>query len=486
MKNNYLFFLLPVFLTSCGKSGCGKSGKTNQTPEIITILAEHTPNDYIGSVLGYYENEFGDSRDVHFRKNSTTSHYFPQKIKTLHPIWLRFTRGAQVPVYLVPGDTLQVKAAPRFSVDYSLVGERPGEISFYNSLDQKSLGMNVGDLAAVHKDETIFRPRTKMLNYLYNQRQTFLRQVKDSLALGPGFDKFIQTEIKSNYLISLLAPFYHPKFNQQPLRQTYLDTLSYFYTSGFFNQDSLVFSSPLYRRSITFYNRFLSRHALQTPQEMEVLYRNASQKFTGQTRDYALFSLLKEHLPQDLGIAPYLERSKKDISYKPYRIYLDSLANRSLQLTTHPKLLNNVLTSINGEQITWRELIARNQGKVIYVNFWATWFDLSLEELVLSQALQATLKGQDIVFVYLAENHPTEKAQLQQTIAARQINKENDQHYLIDLESPMLVFIAGNKNSFPMLHHLLIDKTGKVAAMNAKDPGDSKLREDIITLLDKN
>ena len=481
MKNNYLFFLLPVFL-----SGCGKSGKTNQTPETITILAEHTPNDYVGTILVYYENEFGDSRNVHFQKNSATGHYFPQKIKTRHPIWLRFTRGAQVPVYLVPGDTLQVKAAPRFNVDYTLVGERPGEISFYNLLDQKSLGMNFSDLAGVHKDETVFRPRTKMLNYLYNQRQAFLKQVKDSLALGPGFDKFIQTETKSNYLISLLAPFYHPNFNRQLLRHTYLDTLSQFYTSGFFNQDSLVFSSLRYRRSITFYNRFLSRAALQTPQEMQVLYRNASQKFTGQTRDYALFSLLKEHLPQDLGMTAYLERSKKDITYKPYRIYLDSLVNRPLQLTTNPKLLNNALTTVKGEKITWQELLARNQGKVVYVTFWATWFDLSLNELVAAQALQATLKDQDIVFVYLAENHPKEKAQLQPTITARQINKENDQHYFIDLESPMPVFIAGNNNGFPMLHHLLIDKTGKVAAMNAKDPGNPKLREDIITLLDKN
>ncbi|GEO02536.1 hypothetical protein AAE02nite_02000 [Adhaeribacter aerolatus] len=451
-------------------------------PNTITIVTERSTH-HPASVS--FQNEFGDYEHLSFNSDSISGQYLPLNIKSRHPGLLQVSHGSQVPAYLVTGDTLRLIPPIRYISNYAYQGKRPGEINFYQLLDQKSLGMNAGDLMGVHRDEEVFHPRVKMLNYLVNQRRALLQRVKDSLALSPEFDRFIQNEITAHYLISLLAPFYRQPYKPQPLRPTYLDTLAHFYSSGFFNQHHLVFSSPGYRRSVIFYTRFLSRASLQTPAAMETLYRTAHEKFSGQTRQYALFSLLKEHLPQNPNVAPFLELGKKDITYKPYRRYLDSLATRPKILTNNPQLLNNALTTLKGEKITWQELLARNRGKVMYVNFWASWFDLSLDQLVLSQQLQARLKESEVVFVYLSVDRPKDKVQWQQTIRARGLTQSNNQHYLINDQSPLATFITGKKDGFPLLNYLLISKTGQVAAIKARPPGDPELQNDITTLLHK-
>src|SRR5688500_2524705 len=99
----YLLWLLLLFLCFCKSArvkttpNAGKEDwtETNQIlpgkpkPETITLLAESSPNDY---VFAYYEDEFQDSHNINFRRDSVNNQYQPVIIKSKHGVWLRFNK----------------------------------------------------------------------------------------------------------------------------------------------------------------------------------------------------------------------------------------------------------------------------------------------------------------------------------------------------------------------------------------------------------
>lgn len=459
-----------------------RSPKTKPVSNTITLLAESSRQDY---VFAYYEDEFQDSRQISFKRDSASGQYHPVIIKSNNGLWLRFNKGmAQYPVYVHPGDTLIIKSSAKGLVNYKFSGKKPGDFNFYTLLDQQAFGLGFTDIMGVEINNFKFRQRTKMLNYLYNERLKFLHQTKDSLALTAGFCSYFTNHIASVYLDGLLTPYYAPNFKLK-IPQTYLDTLVAFQETTFFKQDTLVFSSEHYRRSISHYNRFLSRQSLHTPQETETLYQSANANFSGQVRDYALFSLLKEKISQNVDVGPYLSRFRQDCTYKPYVRYLDSLAFRPLKLTTDNFLLTNSLITEKDVSTNWGDILEKNKGRVIYIDLWATWCGPCLVEMPASVALHDKLINKKIAFVNITVDKPEDMGKWKRAIVTHSLNKPGYQNYMIDGKSPLAIFMHGMPNGVSVPRYILIDKRGKVASIKARRPSDPQLLQEMNFLINQ-
>jgi len=489
----YFFFLFMCFCKSARVKITQDAEKeeltqTNQIlplkpkPETITLLAESSPNDY---VFASYADEFQDYQNIYFTKDSTGEKYLPFTIKSKHGLWLRFTKGmAQYPVYVEPGDTLFIKSFARGQVNFTFSGRKPGDYNFYTLLDQQVFGLGFSDIMGVEINKFKFRQRTRMLNYLYNERIGFVNRVKDSLALTPGFQNYITNHITSVYLAALLTPYYAPNFKLQ-LSQTYLDTLSNFQNSAFLKQDSLVFSMEHYRFALINYNRFLSRHALKTPQESEALYQSALTNFSGQVRNCILFELLNEKIKKNVNIEAYLPRFRMDCTYKPYITYLDSVTSRPTKLVSDKLLLTTPLLTNKDEETTWEDILNINKGKVIYVDLWATWCAPCVEEMPASVALHDKLKGKPVSFVNITVDKPIDKDKWKKAVVKYSLNKVGYQNYMIDGWSPLAVFMHGRSDGVSVPRYVLIDKAGNVASIAAKQPSDPLLLQEMLALINK-
>jgi thiol-disulfide isomerase/thioredoxin len=122
------------------------------------------------------------------------------------------------------------------------------------------------------------------------------------------------------------------------------------------------------------------------------------------------------------------------------------------------------------------DIFKKYRGKVIYVDFWASWCVPCRAEMPNSAELKDKLKGKNIVFLYLGYNDK-EKAWLK---ARKQIGIEGE-HYLLNdkmIKEADELFVI---NGIP--HYAIIDKYGKIISKSADRP--SNVYNELLSLVSK-
>ena len=112
------------------------------------------------------------------------------------------------------------------------------------------------------------------------------------------------------------------------------------------------------------------------------------------------------------------------------------------------------------------------------MDLWGSWCGPCIKSMPKSEALREKFKGEDgIVFLYVAVN---EKSEDKWKAAIDKLNVEGVN--LISKDGKGSPFRNAYDTGF-VPHYFLIDKEGKMADKEAKQPGKSGLEEDIRALL---
>ena len=156
--------------------------------------------------------------------------------------------------------------------------------------------------------------------------------------------------------------------------------------------------------------------------------------------------------------------------------------NLSTKGMTYEASLKNT-ESLKGFKDTkglFEELIKPYKGKVIYVDFWGTWCSPCKENMKYVKDIKTKLKGQDVVFMYFANNSP--EASWKNVIKEMDLTGENVIHYRLPDNQERLIEQMFSVNKFPT--YLLVNKEGKVVNTDAFPPmsGDIAVKQ-IIELL---
>lgn len=133
----------------------------------------------------------------------------------------------------------------------------------------------------------------------------------------------------------------------------------------------------------------------------------------------------------------------------------------------------NVNTSKTNSLI---DIFEKYKGKVIYIDFWASWCVPCRAEMPNAAILKDKLKGKNIVFLYLAYNDK-EKA----WVKAREQLGTQGEHYLLNdkmIKEADEFFVI---NGIP--HYAIIDKDGKIINKSADRP--SNAYKELLNLIEK-
>ncbi len=148
------------------------------------------------------------------------------------------------------------------------------------------------------------------------------------------------------------------------------------------------------------------------------------------------------------------------------------------QKTMRNLLIEHPFESLNATKQTLSEIIKSNHGKVIYIDFWASWCGPCKKEMPASIRLARQMQQENIVFVYISidDNNAVWKKSLEKmNLTASGQHFRRARGAMIDFLKYFYIY------SIP--HYMIINKTGDMHNRDALPPSDPKLARQLNKLL---
>jgi thiol-disulfide isomerase/thioredoxin len=174
----------------------------------------------------------------------------------------------------------------------------------------------------------------------------------------------------------------------------------------------------------------------------------------------------------------------KTIATDPYKIsfYDDIIENETKDKAFKKMVFGKtglLYSSLNNRAITFDDIIKRNKGKVIYVDFWASWCAPCRAEMPYSKALSDTLKNEKYVTLYIS----LDESYSSWDKASKELGIKPENSFLIinPKSSPL---VKGLKlQEIPK--YIIIDKNGHIVDKDARNPHDVELLNQLKLLVIK-
>lgn len=196
----------------------------------------------------------------------------------------------------------------------------------------------------------------------------------------------------------------------------------------------------------------------------------------GITKDYLMANLISSCFIYFFDIPkPILNTFLKEVTDSTYKnIILNNLRETNKMVAPNSK--RDKLYS-DGKLIEGiPSVFSKYKGKLVYVDFWASWCMPCRGEMPYSFKLRKEYEHKPIVFIYIS----TDENKKDWLNASIEENLDKDINFLL-LNSRKAEFVRQYKiNSIP--RYMLIDKDGKIISDNAPRPSDKALQQ----LIDKN
>tara|TARA_R110001592_G_scaffold222540_2_gene477730 strand:+ start:4406 stop:5872 length:1467 start_codon:yes stop_codon:yes gene_type:complete len=178
-----------------------------------------------------------------------------------------------------------------------------------------------------------------------------------------------------------------------------------------------------------------------------------------------LDNLPKLSVEEETMMVEQYSKNQQDTAFKTY--YNSSKIN--------PKVLDlpTRLVNTNQKEMGLEELIRNNRGRVIYLDFWATWCLPCYQQFPYIEALIAKYHPSEFMYIHISVDDDYEKWQ---GVIQKYGIKENS--YIIKQGTSQKLFEQLNLNSIP--RYLLLDSKGEVVHLNAPRPSSTQ-EENLIT-----
>jgi peroxiredoxin len=305
-----------------------------------------------------------------------------------------------------------------------------------------------------------------------DKKQLFLSEYCKNNELDPVKIAFLQSDIEYWYAFNLMNyPYEHPIFHNQKapmeLPATYYDFLEELPIN---NKYALPSKNYLY-----FLQDYLSHKARNRENRNLSLYEVAKRYLEGEPLYFyqALQISLEIQQRNATNIEPKIRKFFANCPLPLYREYIKLAYNEGKGIVLGRNAPSFELKDVNGKSVA----LSDYKGKVVLLDFWATWCAPCLHQIPSHQKLQKQFKNQEVVFLYISMDK--NKNAWRQFVQNKNLAGI---HLTADLEEQKSAIAEKYKvSSLP--YTLLISPEGKIAWHHTGGYSVSQLGQKIADLL---
>jgi thiol-disulfide isomerase/thioredoxin len=244
------------------------------------------------------------------------------------------------------------------------------------------------------------------------------------------------------------------------------------------HHDSLLYF-PFYRSSFELLYLIKSRRVNRIASsngdspDFKSLYDsiNSNTEYTRALRELLLFRAIQDIIRSSSAkeIRKYGDKFSEDISANPSFVkFVKNKFKLDDDITANLRLLTP-----EGQKTDLKEILKRHTGKVVYVDFWASWCSPCIRAFPSSKKLEEQFKNKDIVFIFISQDQLSKNWDK----ASKKHNIASENNFLIDNLFTTEFLQELRIESIP--RYLIYNKSGELADQNAPGP-ESKQLEHIL------
>ncbi len=457
MKTSWIVLLALLSLLACNKQA--DPGTTSH----ITGTVDPVFQEYLAFSYADFLDSVKIDREGHFNL------YVPGSEAGYG---ILMYNNSLIEVYIEPGKMLDISINSNNFPDNIEFGGELGPMNHYMQLARKlDHQTDISSDELFSKDPEVFSSLTDSI------RNTKSRLLREYVVKYPEMDSNFARKKATDILYTwanqqLLYPGYYLLLkNQIPnlpdqYHQEYLKELE------LNNSDLLI--SPMYKTFLENYLDFKEAVYLENHPEAEKLwfpgsvarFRVIHEEFTSkENNNYLLFRSMSDHL-DNFGtdhVETFITNFRVSCTNEDYKTIIEKKFNMSETLARGKQAPELDFFDKEGNKIKLSDL----KGKMLYLNFWASWSEWSIQEFPYWEKLRKDFEGYDILFVsvsmdFVKDRNKWEYILDKQKLGGMQLIQDPESKSFIDQ-----YFI----NDLP--RYILIDANGAIISVHAPRPSEN-------------
>jgi len=484
MKNHLtslsLFFLLFISCHNTERTANKLIPKEIKRNDTITISLDKLKSR--GALYLRYSDDIGN--EMHYLYDKNASKQVTQKIISKAPVIFHDddVLGQGTMYVLLGGDSITIAEAPndkllKFSTKNSV---RNNELNFFRAMNNNlenfnyfklSKGVQLLDpLNQVFTEMFIFYKSTdydfaaKYANTKYHDQLVFLNDYVKKYPVSAEMKNFFADLIYFHYAEYKFRVAFGIANSNKKLDSSIVKDITLFKQK--INNPHFK-CMPDFMTSLQYYFNYLTIINKQKNIPVNELIK---QNFNGAAKDYLLFYTINRVINKQKYDPELLKSFYKDCGNPAYVAEINRIAG---MLTPGKQTL---LSDNAGSKKTFEDLIAQNKGKVLYIDFWASWCVPCIEQMPYSAKLHGELKNYPIRFLYFSMDNSFSSWQT----VSKQLKHNNADNFLVANSFNSLLASSFKLTTIP--RYIIINKAGTMVSAEGYEPSGKSTKDFLLKL----